>query len=559
MDAVEKLFQTFPDPESAEKLRRQIQNTDSKTYEKRDADQFAGLPQAVADFASADPVDADHEFIKQSIQYALGDGRSFNLLLFRQKILELSLSKTEIPDDGSAKSKQLQYYKWIGQGRKDPGLLCSPTTDASHDSSSLAFLHSQLANSQAYAACGASGGRACTGCRLALDSDHFIFKTVYCSKECQAAHRQQHKAPCDSRRVIGRAAILLRSLFLMFKDLHYSDCIEQVTSRDGVLYTTIGNHRENASKGRQMIRRFPRKLLTPADEDFETVQAMQLDTEVFGTFACILNFFLDPICRWVEEVEIYTRNAHRPIVVLQSGSMTSCMSNPHFALRVTLHSGEDVVVDLTGAKFGWKEPVGPWGIWEAQRVYGGVKAYYRGYLSDWQKKREAEWEATNSWLAEVSKIGRSQIGKMLGAIIYTVKSQHPDLKGSVAGFLRLRSRNYDDASAELVETARQTLAAGLIEILTAKKLRMYWTPDWALQVTVTKEQADHLKPAWLNDADADYEENKHDDSQLKKIWMQRCLDHQLLDSWFTLGLSPGVEVDDEDDVDDADDEDDEDI
>ncbi|KAK6863670.1 hypothetical protein PG995_000198 [Apiospora arundinis] len=386
-------------------------------------------------------------------------------------------------------------------------------------------------NPQSCIACGKSGGLACTGCLLAFDSQHSIFKAVYCSKECQTAHWPQHKAFCTSRKAVGRAAFLLRDLFLLYKDFSYSDCLIQLREENGILYSILGDHDEDATKGRTIIRQFPREL-APAVEDYQAYLMMQECSFIFSTFKCIVDFILDPICRQIDEVEVYTRNVHRPVVVMQSGNLTSGMLKNHYLLRVKLPSGEDVAVDLTGAQFGWKEPVSPWAAWEDQRAYGAVTTHYRGYISDSKEDQDEKYKIASTWYGKVRPVWEGQIKAMLGAIVGTIKKQQPGTNGSVAKFLR--SRDYDDARSEMMKAARKSLAACLHEVLVSNTMRMYWTPEWEYQVTVTKAQSEHLKKVWLSDAE--YEENKHDVSLLNDIWMRRCLDKKIVDGWLPLGL-----------------------
>lgn len=84
---------------------------------------------------------------------------------------------------------------------------------------------------------------------------------------------------------------MLRHLFLMFKDLHFSDCITQIKSESGVLYNIFGSRWENAFKGGEAIRPFPRELL-PSEDDFEASVTAQQCIEAFTSFGRIMDLFL---------------------------------------------------------------------------------------------------------------------------------------------------------------------------------------------------------------------------------------------------------------------------
>lgn len=138
MDAVELMFRAFPAPEHDDKLHRR-RDLDDKIYKEIDSRQYDGLFDTIELVSLTNPVYSDHAFIAQAIQDVFGGGLVFNILHFRQKILQLSLSKQEIPNDGTAKSNQMRYSKWIGQGRKDSDRSIPPTATADQECSSLAF------------------------------------------------------------------------------------------------------------------------------------------------------------------------------------------------------------------------------------------------------------------------------------------------------------------------------------------------------------------------------------------------------------------------------------
>lgn len=245
----------------------------------------------LAAFRHTTSVDPDHARLKKLAESAISDKNGMDPNFFRQKLVELALSKNDIPNDGSAKSKQLQYHRWIGQGRKDSARPFLRTATSLQEVSSLAYLSSQLVNPHTCATCGNGGAYACQGCLVTADSQHVIFKTLYCSKECQAADWPKHKASCASLKMVGRAAFLIRDLFILFQGLNYIERVTGVREKEGVLYKYVTTRDEWAFLGKTIPQPFPKEL-TSSDEDMRACLTEVGCDEPFSTFKCVVDYFL---------------------------------------------------------------------------------------------------------------------------------------------------------------------------------------------------------------------------------------------------------------------------
>ncbi|KAK8036581.1 hypothetical protein PG991_001718 [Apiospora marii] len=428
MDAVEKLFRAFPDP-----------HDDHETYRSLFVGRFHNFNAHLKDFLNTTSDDPDHAYFKKHADAAVNGDYCNDLQYFRTKVLLLALNKTQIPNDGSAKSKHLQYHRWIGQGRKDSDSPFSPIASTGQGESSLAYLPASLLSPQTCANCGGAKSFACTGCLLTVDSGHVIFKTVYCSKECQAAHWPQHKTSCIARKMIGRAAFLLRDLFVLFQDLTSLRNLTNFHEKNGVLYVFDKGHEEHAFRGLPVIREFPREFASTEDDhralvtDSQCSDAVSLfkqTAQLFlnGQYARIplsilimaqqlTEFLLVAFCPQVEEVQVDPRNVYRPIFgFIYEGSQTA-MLRTHFMLRVRLRSGEEVAIDLAGAQYGWQEPLGPWKAWETQRVYGQVQHGPIGSIEVQTNARFSDPSRSAPWQKKSIQARQAQADRMLQAIM----------------------------------------------------------------------------------------------------------------------------------------------
>ncbi|KAK8083962.1 hypothetical protein PG996_002743 [Apiospora saccharicola] len=526
MDAVEKLFRGFPDPESDE---RDIRDQGSSLT------QAAKFHAPLAAFRHTTSVDPDHARLKKHVESAISGENSMDPNFFRQKIVELALSKSDIPDDGSAKSKLLLYHRWIGQGRKDSARPFLPTAASLQDDSSLAYLPSQLVNPYACATCGNGDAHACQGCLVTLDSQHVIFKTVYCSKECQAADWPKHKASCASLKMIGRAAFLIRDLFIMFQGFNYTDRVTGVREKEGVLYKFVATHDELAFLGKAVPQPFPKEL-TSSDEALRACLTEQECDEPYSTFKCVVDYFLSPICKKIDEVQVDVRNAHQPTTIINSSAVVNGMLLTHRVLQVELRSGEKVVIDLTGAQFGWQEPVSHWKPWASQRVYG--KTGHLGYGNALMVKNQSNMMVGigGGWLPKVDAFREKQVKAMLSAITDTIQTQQPGTGGSISKVLKLP--NYESFRSELMTAARHALETGYAELQASKKLRLYWEASGQggnHQVIDTTEQSEQvLEKVWLGHAE--YRRHKNYTPMLQTIWARRCEDNEVVTAARRLGL-----------------------
>jgi hypothetical protein len=157
---------------------------------------------------------------------------------FCNDIAELALENPPDPLDDDAKAYIYRLYAGFATGSKDrspPGPLLA----------SFPLLEIPEADHKC-AHCGKSATRACRGCKGAPGNSP---STVYCNNSCQNEHWKQHKPTCEklrARRTLQRSAALLKSAFLIFKELTFEYALKEVSEQHGILYVST-NRKDGAA------------------------------------------------------------------------------------------------------------------------------------------------------------------------------------------------------------------------------------------------------------------------------------------------------------------------
>lgn len=113
--------------------------------------------------------------------------------------------------------------------------------------------------SRACASCGKSTTQRCSRCTEGLDKTGSLSPTYYCSKECQAANFEDHKAVCrnaNARKQLFRAGAILQEVYYFFREATFDEPICNVRVDGGKLHITVPEY----SKDRGMV-------LYPLSED----------------------------------------------------------------------------------------------------------------------------------------------------------------------------------------------------------------------------------------------------------------------------------------------------
>ncbi|KAI1327263.1 hypothetical protein F5Y16DRAFT_399611 [Xylariaceae sp. FL0255] len=371
MDPVEKLFLDLEEFDIT--LGRRFYKSHEEFHYKnvQANNEFIRIFQSFSALGSSD---ADCNFIKNLATYAKEKSRCEML---RTRLGQLALNTKDIPDDGSAKSRQLELYRWISQGRKDEDY---PFVDQDHPKENQqiqikgnhATLPDKLIGTRICAYCKTPNAQEwCAECRRSVS-----LKVAYCNKDCQKKHWVEHKTQCRGRRSIHRAVSLIRDLFFMVQKEAWQDDIglDSITEKDGI--TNISQVLPLEWRWRRFadIRPFPSHIVSCKELALASMANTQCQWVLYA-FDDIIKALLLPLCQELREVVLIPRNGFRPTSVMfhdNSGVLEDQLSNTMFSSHTVLHatvkSGEQIIIDITGAQFGWQETVALAGPWLSHRA-----------------------------------------------------------------------------------------------------------------------------------------------------------------------------------------------
>lgn len=255
MDVVEKLFEALPDPNRDHETIKQEGDIDINSYST-----------AISEFSESYSEDPDHLFLVSPI---LGLSGSYGVTFFRQQIGNLALSKPVTTSITSQKGRQLQYYRWISQGRKDEDCPLNPNAQGPRPKVDVAT-HEYLpdGNPRACSNCGKGpdGLDWCSACPVKVD-DRMVVCSWYCGKQCQEQHWPHHKKTCTARKKLWKAVELIQALYIKFLTYSFNQTLKRILVKEGIVYLVAHSELESALTGRSEMQIFPRDQ-APSEETF---------------------------------------------------------------------------------------------------------------------------------------------------------------------------------------------------------------------------------------------------------------------------------------------------
>ncbi|KAI0817799.1 hypothetical protein GGR55DRAFT_685317 [Xylaria sp. FL0064] len=501
MDSVEKLFQGFPSPGFERALIKR-----NGVWDAFDFDRVFGS------FSPHNSNDLDRYMIARWAQMVK---QGITPTVLRSEIGQFALDKYQIPNNGSAKSKQLKYHAWISQGRKDEEYPFndddfSAARDGDLLKNSAGFLPNKLADSKICANCAKPNAKfSCSDCLLVQDS-HVVMKTPYCNKACQFEHWKEHKSYCHARRKVCRAVSLLFDLFVMLeKKAWLRKLVSGVTEKQGITNIIQDWPDDWMYRGKPFVGPFP-SVKAPSEEHALAAllaSECQQPVTVFHNFVSVL--FL-PLCRELSEVQMAPRNAYRPTCIMRLHGVSNTMYNEHTVLRATLKSGEQMVVDICGAQFGWRETIAPWEVWTSYRSAG--KTTVRPFGST---KKDMEKTFTAQFVRD-SDYRRGLLAQKMQRGI-----QSENRGGlSVAELYKLDDATFASCKLAILSAAERALDDGVRELHESKMGRCYLDLCGNWLATTSKQQGEALAGVWLTDKDV--EDAKRNGIDLSSLYKFRC-------------------------------------
>ncbi|KAI1327019.1 hypothetical protein F5Y16DRAFT_410546 [Xylariaceae sp. FL0255] len=530
MDPVEKLFKDLPSPDARKPGGLNL-NSDVEERVKK----------VLGDFDSYRSIDVDRGILATYAKEFL-DGK-YTFEGFMSKLGRWSVERAQTLNDGSAKSHQVKHYRWIYNGRKDEDNPVTNSAESSEQDKNTqthinhAFLPPTSIHS--CASCGKTDAKAaCSGCSGKLGS-HVIMMVPYCDKDCQTRHWKEHKSQCRGRKMVWRAVSLIYDSFIMFQRKAYINrAIEGIVDQEGVTYVNRSPIRECAFQGRPLISSF--SSVRASSEETALAALMDSECNQFLTaFHGFVKLLLLPLCKSIQEVTLSPKNAYRPTCDIEAESLpqdihvrvNNSMFGHHTVLRATLQSGEEFVVDCTGAQFGWHETVAPWGPWINHRGNGEFATSPFG--SSKERVESFLWKLITPRASQVCDSQRLILAEKMQSA--AAKEMVEAKLEAVTDLFQLPESDFVARKQVMLSSIEKALDDGLQQLQDSKVCLAYLDAEGKLQVTETKQQAEALKEVWLSDKDV--KNAKRKDTDLRLMYQQRCTGSRKAEKFKAAGLN----------------------
>ncbi|KAI1333202.1 hypothetical protein F5Y16DRAFT_6150 [Xylariaceae sp. FL0255] len=510
MDPIEELFSAFADPD-VDKANpgSEIRFKDENALEKftRSTEQ---------------PDNPDDTFLRSLLNPELLRKPNLTIAMqVRQHLAEFAVRQNIKRKDTSHKAQQMKYYRWMAQGKKEEAYPFANTKTI--DQSAVKELPSttrllSLVNLSTCGFCGKEGANMrCPGCNIS-DDEHVVKRTAYCNKTCFQQHQKAHRPICDARRNIHRAVTLLDIVFFAMMEATKVHPLKEVFEEHGILYTLYSSWDRSAFTGRSIFTPIPKDIYDSADIRRAVIASSEA-AELHLSLASLVPVFLKPICKSIEYVEYFPKNMRLPVCNLDvHGSACSVALRSHPVWCLTLPGGEKYAMDLTAARFGWKETLAPWGAFKKVRLAKQVRTENFGF------KDKAALDTINA--SDVLYYQRSlrqelvkEFTKKLDVMMAMTGGEYAItniVKSSDAAFGRMKEEMYQ-LVRESIRLLRKNIAA------TRKDhMRLCYTTGPQYDLRVACCMASTFKTAWMKEKE--YDDLLKEGADIHAIWDERIGD-----------------------------------
>ncbi|KAG9840459.1 palmitoyltransferase akr1, partial [Aureobasidium melanogenum] len=236
------------------------------------------------------------------------------------------------------------------------------STDRSDDLSEVSQPAINVDQTKQCSNCGTRNAKAhCAGCHQAPNTDGSPHISVrYCNKDCQKGHWPAHRTECknlQARKALFRAAWLLQKIWYTVRRESFDNCVVRTEEVNGELLIHEGDYDVEPTKRHYgFYRDFPDAVFKNK-QDAETCLNLLYCTDSLSHMYIVSHWLLKDICVDIKEVKLKVRKSNRK--ARYAGHQWD-QDFLHEVLQVRLHSGEVYAIDLTGAQYGWYEPITEW-------------------------------------------------------------------------------------------------------------------------------------------------------------------------------------------------------
>ncbi|KXJ96500.1 hypothetical protein Micbo1qcDRAFT_199308 [Microdochium bolleyi] len=335
-----------------------------------------------------------------------------------------------------------------------------------------------------------------------------------------------------TRKKVVRAASLLQKFLYALEAAGSNRQVKSLTVTQGITRLEEVPQDELSFRGEPLLHDFTRAS-APSQAAYHGTLTANACTEVVIAGRPLLELLIGPFCTRMEMITVIPKNGVNPLLVVNENSATTndsyLMFGAHNVLRLTTTSGESLLLDVSGAQFGWQEAIAPWDKWCSHRAL--VVDYSTTHpVSD-------QLENMQRMFAGPQIIQGEDMRRSLAASITELVEREAVQRNlpSAAALFGLAPAAYDAFEQSVVPTAQRACLAVVHAIRPSGRQLWYFDQEWTRRLTRSQDEADALRYVWLTQADIDSAQG--DPAALRNIWAMRCRKPEQQEWFKALGMA----------------------
>ncbi|KAE9362604.1 hypothetical protein N431DRAFT_475780 [Stipitochalara longipes BDJ] len=298
----------------------------------------------------------------------------------------------------------------------------------------------------------------CAGCKDApapVRND-----TYYCSTDCQkASWKNGHKEICrlvHTIRTLYRAGAFLQEIFYKYRERLFDHNILKVEKKNGKLYLHENERGKKANllSLSSFVFPFPVHLCTTV-ADRHGIASYLSCSDALAWMHDVIKYLLKDIVSEITELEVIPQNHKREVIALEDACERGA-------------SRESYALDLSGAQYGYYDPIIPWHEYlEARvvRVQSTKAPQYFGRMKDWYVRQVGERKKDIIWaIMHLNSVASRKI-------MDTILAWEKDQKITVQEMLRQPLQTYLAIQGDLIGSVAKTVEDFMQELSTCGLLK----------------------------------------------------------------------------------------
>ncbi|TPX14433.1 uncharacterized protein E0L32_005397 [Thyridium curvatum] len=427
------------------------------------------------------------------------------------------------------KQRQLEYYRWVGRGRKSVESPFKGESEPAVLPESNKSLTEYVAPTCNY--CNKKGvDFYCQGCYMAFAEGAF-HATYYCNEECQVQDLPRHLWVCQDWNKVRRAALLFQGLINSYIIRANDRWLLGSRDIDGVTVANFDTQDAMNFMGGHLVHDFDWPVAEDGDRAIEALMNGQGETVLKRT-RCVFDLVFRVIfpCDVIEAVTFYPKNLERPVLSdtpsgITKRAMKSLNSlNLHTAFRITMASGLKVMYDPTCRQFGWMDYLTPLGLYQAVRMHHvqnvvrlspvPIDPAARQMFGDPECPNPPTWAPAHS----VGYLQDALAGRLYESISKSLVHRD-DMALITSHFMNANYKYYHVICRRIVDTASQCLDEANKEQTALPSFKAYYDPAGRRGVTRSVGEYNLMVPIWFTEEE--YNEIVHDRPRIVDEWLNR--------------------------------------